>query len=73
MSIATVQGSLVIVGANGPNAQVFFNGVLVPGVTKIVLSWEKNEQRVKLRVTEMEQIHRELKSAGIRIVVENKV
>jgi len=64
------QGSLVIVGANTPQAQVFWNGVQVPFVKEFKLDWEADEQRVKLKVTADDAVHAELRAAGVNVKLE---
>ena len=64
----TTTGSLTIVGLNTPSAQVFWNGALVPNITAVRVDWEDDEQRVKLRVTDIDPaLQVELIEAGIQV------
>ena len=63
----TAQGNLTIIGANTPELKVFWNGKLVPNVVELKTEWEKDEHRVKLRVTGDDPMFGELAIAGIHI------
>ena len=64
--INTAQGSLTIVGANTPTVQLFWRGKLVPNVTAVRTDWEHDEQRVKIKVTDIDPaLHCELLDAGL--------
>ena len=64
----TTQGNLVIIGLNTPTPSVFWNGVLVTGISEIKVDWEGDEQRVKLKVVGFyDIIYNQLRDAGIII------
>jgi hypothetical protein len=55
-----------MVGLNTDAPQVFWNGVLVTGITEIKVDWEGDEQRVKLKVVGFDDItYNQLREAGI--------
>lgn len=58
------QGSLVIVGANTADCQVYFNGAPVEGVTGVNVAHDADTHRVVLEISETPQVA-ELKAAGI--------
>lgn len=58
------QGSLVIVGANTADCQVYFNGVAVDGVIGVQVNHDAETRRVVLEINETPQVA-ELKAAGI--------
>lgn len=64
----TTQGSLVIIGANTAEPQVFWNGVPVQGVVGIHIDNErvKQQRTVTLRLKEDPAIV-EMRAAGINI------
>lgn len=45
-----VRGSLVIVGANTPNCEVYFNGTQIPGLLDLNINWDDNSSFTKLKV-----------------------
>lgn len=66
----TLQGSLVFLGMNTTCAAVLWNGAVVPFVTDIRADWEKDEQRIKLKVSDNDVLHDELRAAGITVKLE---
>ena len=64
--ITSTQGSLVMVGLNTRDPQIFWNGVLVSGVTDISIDNDTENIRVVFRVKEGTPVT-ELKNAGIII------
>jgi hypothetical protein len=67
------QGSLTMIGLNTKTPSVFWNGHLVPFITGIRVEWEDDEQRVKLKVSEIEQsLLTELVAAGLAVFIPNK-
>lgn len=66
----TSQGSLVLINAHTATPSVFWNGVVVSGITHIRIDWENDEQRVKLKVSAIDAVHDELRAAGITVKVE---
>lgn len=64
-----VQGSLTMIGLNTPTPQIFWNGRLVLGITRIVVDWEGDDQRIKLTVRKSADIslYNELTAGGILV------
>ena len=66
--INTAQGSLTIVGANTPTVQLFWRGKPVPNVTAVRTDWEHDEQRVKIKVSDIDpDLRAELLVAGVSV------
>ena len=64
------QGSLTMVALNTDKPTVFWNGSAVPGITGIRVEWEDDEQKVKLKVTDMELgMLAEMTVAGIAVKI----
>lgn len=65
-----VQGSLTMIGLNTPTPQIFWNGRPVLGITRIMVDWEGDDQRIKLKVSNSADIslHNELTANGILLV-----
>ena len=62
----STKGSLTMVGLNTSTPVVFWNGVKVPNVTAVRTDWDMDEQRVKLKVTSMdEEMFQQLTLGGI--------
>lgn len=64
--IQATQGSLVMVGLNTPEAQVFWNGVKVEGIKGIAVANGAGLSRVTLTLPE-DPILAEMQAAGIVI------
>jgi hypothetical protein len=66
----TTQGSLTMVGLNTTSPTVFWNGGIVPNITSIRVDWEDDEQKVKLKVSDMELgMLAEMTVAGIAVKI----
>ena len=64
----TATGSLTMVGLNGPNPSIFWNGRPVPNVTSIRVDWDSEEQRVKVKVSDIDPaLQAELLAAGVLV------
>ena len=73
MEIRATTGSLTIVGINTPNLKIFWNGVEVPGILTVDVSWDTDDHRVKLRVNgNADSMYLEMVSEGIVIKKERK-
>lgn len=69
----TTQGALTMVGLNTAKPTVFWNGGIVPGITGIRVDWEDDEQKVKLKVSEIDPaIQAAMLVAGITVKVGSK-
>lgn len=62
----TTQGSLVMVGLNTPTPQVFWNGVMLQGITGIQVDNDAEDHKVVLKMNEDATVS-ELRSAGIAV------
>ena len=66
----TTQGSLTMVGLNTDKPTVFWNGGIVPNIVGVRVDWEDDEQKVKLKVSDMELgMLAEMTVAGIAIKI----
>ena len=48
------QGALTMVGLNTDHPTIFWNGGIVPNIVGIRVDWEDDEQKVKLKVTDID-------------------
>jgi hypothetical protein len=63
-----VQGSLVMIGLNTTNPQVFWNGALVPNLKSIQVDWDDDDHRVKFKVSAIDPaLSAELLIAGVNV------
>ena len=67
MDIAT--GSLVIIDANTTAPKVFWNGILVEGIIKIVIRNDEDDSDVKFVVNALTPILESMKASGINVKV----
>jgi hypothetical protein len=66
----TTQGALTMVGLNTAKPTVFWNGGIVQNVTGIRVDWEDDEQKVKIKVTDMDPaVQAAMQAAGITVKV----
>lgn len=64
----TAKGSLTMVGLNSPAPSVFWNGKPVPNITAVRVDWDNEEQRVKLKVSDIDPaLQAELLAAGLMV------
>lgn len=68
----TAQASLVMVGMDTVAPTIFWNGAIVPFISSVRVDWEADEQRIKLKVSENDALHTELRAAGIIVKVEGQ-
>lgn len=62
------KGSLTMVGLNTPSPQIFWNGKPVPNVTAVRVDWESEEQRVKIKVNDIDPaLQAELLAGGVMV------
>lgn len=62
----TTQGSLVMVGLNTTTPQVFWNGVMLQGITGIQVDNDAEDHKVVLKMNEDATVS-ELRAAGIAV------
>jgi hypothetical protein len=62
----TTQGSLVMVGLNTTTPQVFWNGVMLQGITGIQVDNDAEDHKVVLKMREDTTVS-ELRAAGIAV------
>lgn len=62
----TITGSLTILNAHTPEPKVYWNGVVVPGITAMQISTDQGATRVVLSVVE-DPVLAEMKAAGVVI------
>lgn len=48
--LQTAQGSLTMVGLNTDHPKIFWNGVLLSGITSVRTDWEDGEKHVRLKL-----------------------
>ena len=69
----TATGSLTMVGLNTAKPTIFWNGAIVPNITGIRVDWEDDEQKVKLKVTDIDPaIQAAMIVSGITVKVGSK-
>lgn len=62
----SAKGSLTMLGLNTSTPTVFWNGIKVQNITAVRTDWDADEQRVKLKVTSMDEaLYQELITGGI--------
>ncbi len=67
------QGSLTMVGLNTNTPQVFWNGREVPNIISIRVDWEHDENRVKIKVTDIDPaLQAEMLMGGVSVKMEKR-
>lgn len=70
MVMNVAQSNLVMIGLHTSTPKVFWNGVEVIGITHIMVNWENDKCRVKLKVNQENPDLAEMMLAGITVKVE---
>lgn len=65
--------SLAMLGLNTKNPAIFWNGVKVPNLVSVRVDWEQDEQRVRVKVSDIDPaLQAEMLAGGVMVRKEKK-